>query len=336
VRAGLLSLIVLLAGAALGGIGYHVERTYAVQPPTVTETADGWRISSRHGRLFSGLALSGPRLLWQNGPSIEYFDLASGRLRLLGPGAGMRVTWAPAVGERYATWFEAERDGSLAATAVAYDTVSGRRWKVADVGSVYSYPALSGETAVWCSATEIARPRIGGVRIATGTTFDVADGYGTPVVSDGLVVWAQGASGPFTARELSGGETWPVVPSGASGELTSLALSGRVLAWGQLAPAGQTGAVAATSVDSGETRVFATGVTGLAGPAFDGATVVWAERGTSAAHYRVMGRRLSGGQAFEVASVSGTVVEVAVSDRTVAWIAHAGGSYRVETTELPR
>ena len=64
----------------------------------------------------------------------------------------MRATWDPAVGERYGVWFEAEREASLAAQAVAYDTQTGRRWTVADIGSVRSYPAISGDVAVWRSA----------------------------------------------------------------------------------------------------------------------------------------------------------------------------------------
>ncbi len=335
-RAFLASLLVLVAGTTLGAAGVRIERASSIHPPAVTETSAGWRIGGGHVRGFSGLALNGPRLLWQNGPSIEYVDLESGKLRLLGPGPGMRATWAPAVGERYAIWFEAERTESLAAQAVAYDTQSGRRWTVADVGSVYSYPSLSGDTAVWCSATRIGEPRIGGVRIAAGTPLDVAAEYGTPVVSDGLVVWARGASGPFTARELSGGSPWPVVPGGLGGELTSFALAGRTLVWGQLASSGGPGTVAAASVDDGKTQVVVTGVAGLAGPAFDGVTVVWAEQAGDAATYRVMGRRLGGGPAFAIASVAAPVTEVAVSGGTAAWIAGGGAASWIETKELPR
>ncbi len=336
-RAGLITLLVLLAGAVLGTAWFRMERAYSLRPPAVAETTDGWRVTGSPGRRFSGLALSGPRLLWQNGPSIEYLDLASGRLRLLGPGPGMRSTWAPAVGERYAVWFEADTTGALAAQVVVYDTASGRRWAVADIGSVYSYPSVSGETAVWCAAAKIGEPRLGGVRIITGAPFDIAPEYGTPVVSDGLVVWSRGPSGPFTARELSGGRAWPLATGGQSGELTGFALGARTLVWGQVAAGvDSAGSVLAASVDGGATRPVAAGVAGLVGPAFDGRTAVWAERDDAASGYRIRGRRLGDGPAFTIAAVPGPVTEVAVSGGVAAWLATVAGAVRVETTELPQ
>ncbi len=334
-RAGLVSILVLLVGAVLGTAWFRMERAYSLRPPAVAETTDGWRVIGGPGRRFSGLALNGPRLLWQNGPSIEYLDLTSGKLRLLGPGPGMRSTWAPAVGERYAVWFEADRTGGLAAQVVAYDTGSGRRWPLADIGSVYSYPAVSGETAVWCAAAKIGEPRLGGALISTGAPFDIAPEYGTPVVSDGLVVWARGPSGPFTARELSGGRPWSVAAGTPGGELTGFALAARALVWGQVTPGGDSGSILAAPVDGGEAQAVATGVAGLVGPAFDGRTVVWAERDDDASAYRIRGRRLADGPAFTIAAVPGPVTDVAVSGDVAAWLATAGGGALVETTELP-
>jgi hypothetical protein len=343
-RAALLSLVVLTAGAAMGAAGYHVERTYSVRPPQATRTAGGWRIEAARSGSISGLALDGPRLLFLDGPSIEYVDLRSGKVRLLGPGPGMRATWQPAVGERYALWFEAERTASVAARAIAYDTVSGRRWAVADVGIPYSYAALSGDTAVWCSAAKIGSPGIRGVRIASATGLDVAAGSGTPDVAADLVVWANGPSGPFTARELSGGDAWPVVPQGQGGKLTGFALAGRVIAWGQAASGGA-GTVSLTNVDGGRTTPIATGVPALVGPSFDGKTIVWAERGklsgTGAtpdpdAETRLMARPAAGGPAVVVATTNVAVTEVAVSGRVAAWIASDAGFYWIETARLPR
>ena len=117
------------------------------------------------------------------------------------------------------------------------------------------------------------------------------------------------------------------------GRLTGIALAGRTLVWGQASEAAGTGMVAAVDVDAGETTTLATGLTGLAGPAYDGRTVVWAEKTATGA--RVMGRRL-GGAAFSVATVAGSVSEVAVSGGTVAWISHSGATYRITTTSLPR
>ena len=91
--------------------------------------------------------------------------------------------------------------------------------------------------------------------------------------------------------------------------------------------------VATVDVDAGQTTTLATGLSGLAGPAYDGRTVVWAEKTATGA--RVMGRRL-GGAAFPVATVAGPVSEVAVSGDTVAWISHSGDTYSIATASLPR
>jgi hypothetical protein len=336
-RALLISLAVVAAGFLLGAAWYKLERAASAQPPTVTRTADGWRITARQQREFSGLGLSETRLLWQNGAAIEYLDLASGRLRLLGPGPGKRTTWDPAIGDRYAVWFEAERTESLAASAVAYDTLTGRRWTFAEVGSVRSYPAISGDVAVWCSAAALGSPTINGARVGSGEAFEVAPGDGAPVVSGGLVVWAASWTGPFYAHDLTGGASRPVVASLTNGRLTGLSLSGRTLVWGQSPPdSGSAGGiVAAVDVDGGGTTTLASGVSGLSGPAFDGRTVVWGER--TADGDRVMGRRLGGGPAFVIAAADGAVREVAVSGGTVAWIASPGASGdELIVTRLPR
>ena len=333
-RAVVLSLVVLAAGSALGAVWYHLERSASIQPPAVERTADGWRVTAHHQREFSGLALNGPRLLWQNGASIEYLDLASRHLRLLGPGPGMRTTWDPAVGDRYALWFEAEREASLAVRAVAYDTESGRRWTLAEVGSVRSYPAMSGDVAVWCSARTIGAPTINGARIGSGKTFEVAAGDGAPVVAGGLVVWATSWTGPFVAGDVVTGTTWPVAASLTGARLTAIALAGRTLVWGQ-GDADGSGVVAAVDVDGGPTTTVASGISGLAGPSYDGRTVVWAEQ--TASGDRVMGRRLGEADAFVVAEVDGAVTEVAVSGATVAWIQRtSGSSYVVIVSRLPR
>ncbi len=332
-RAALVSLAIVAVGAALGGVGYRFERTHAVQPPRIERTGGGWTITALHGREFSGLGLNGRHLLWQDGASIEYIDLEEGAIRLLGPGPGMHTTWDPAVGSRYAVWFEAEREASIAAQAVAYDTQTGRRWTVADAGAVRSYPAISGDVAVWCSARELGVPSINGVRVGSGELLDVASGTGAPVVSEGLVVWATTWTGPFVAGDVGGGPTWPVAATLTRGRLTAIALAGRTLVWGQASDEAGTGVVAAVDVDAGGTTTLATGLSGVAGPAYDGRTIVWAEK--TAAGARVMGRRLDGA-AFSVATVAGLVSEVAVSDDTVAWISHSGDSYSITTTSLPQ
>lgn len=259
-RAAVVSLVVLAAGSALGAGAYHVERSRSIRPPSVQRTAGGWLVTAHHQREFSGLALSDEGVFWQNGAAIEYLRLDDGRLRLLGPGPGMRTTWDPAADDRYVVWFEAERQESLAAQAIVYDTESGRRRPLADVGSVRSYPAVSGDVAVWCSARAIGQPSVNGARIGRGATFEVAPGNGAPVVSGGLVVWATSWSGPFVAAELASGASWPVTAGLPEGRLTGLALAGRTLVWGQSSDAAGSGVVSAVSVDGGETTAIAEGV----------------------------------------------------------------------------
>jgi hypothetical protein len=224
---------------------------------------------------------------------------------------------------------------SVAAQLVVYDTVTGRRWVDGDVGSVRSYPALSGSLAVWCSAVKLGQPAIIGSYVAGGEQLiDIAEGDGAPVASDGLVVWAQSWAGPFVARELPGESTWPVSASMTTGKLTGLALSGRTLVWGQGSDASGSGVVSTLDVDRGGQKTVASGITGLAGPSYDGKTIVWAE--ATASGGRVMARRPGSGDAFVVAGANGTVTEVAVSGDTVAWIEHTGGSYAIVVKRLPR
>ena len=45
-RALLVSLVIVAAGAALGAAGYRVERSRWVRTPTVERTSDGWRLTS--------------------------------------------------------------------------------------------------------------------------------------------------------------------------------------------------------------------------------------------------------------------------------------------------
>jgi len=326
--------VVLAVGASVGALSFFVERALWLHPPVTTRSADGWRVESRHGRRFSGLALCGERLIWQNGPSIELLDLAAGKLRLLGPGPGMRATWAPAIGERYAVWFEAVSGKASTADVIAYDSVVGRRWKVAEIGEVYSLPSLSGTTAVWCSANGSATA-VSGVDIVTGERLAIADGYGSPHISQELVVWSAHDAWPLTARDLTSNRTWSVVPAAAGGRFAQIVLAQRVLAWGQPAVGGSATSVMKAGVGGGTTQVVAAAVAGLEGPAFDGTTVAWAQDGPAGAGGVVMARR-GESPAFVVATRSTPILEVVVSGSTVAWLTQQGDVSVIETGELPR
>jgi hypothetical protein len=318
----------------LGAVGYNAERSAGIRLPVVTRTDTGWLLTAREQREFSGLGLSGRRLIWQDGASIEYMDLDRGDALLLGPGPGMRTTWDPAIGDRYAIWFEAERQVSVAAQAVVYDTRTGRRWVRQDVGSVSSYPAISGDLAVWSSAMTLGEPAVWALHIiGDEPAAQVATGYGAPVVSGGLVVWARSWTGPFEAKELSTDTTWQAVGGLSTGKLTGLALFGRTLVWGQASKEDGSGIVEACSVDGGDTQTLASGVDGLSGPSYDGRTVVWGEKGEGGGG-RVMARRPAAGTTSVLAETSGAVTEVAVSGDLVAWIEHDAAGYSIVVRRL--
>jgi hypothetical protein len=334
-RAALWSLVVLIAGVALGAAGYHAERSAGFAMPVAERTDTGWLLSAPGQHELTGLGLSGRRLIWQDGASIEYLDLDRGKVLLLGPGPGMRTTWDPAISDSYAIWFEAERSESVAAQAVVYDISRGRRWVRSEIGSVYSYPAVSGERAVWSSAMDIGEPAVWGARIGGDEPpHQIAPGYGAPVVSGNLVVWARSWTGPFTAKEIETGVTWRAADGLTNGKLTGLALSGRTLVWGQARQEDGSGVVATCNVDGGRTRAVTSQVSGLSGPSYDGRTVVWGEK--AAGGGRVMARRLDDGDAFVVAGTAGAVTEVAVSGGLVAWIQHDASGYAIVVRELPR
>ena len=195
----------------------------------------------------------------------------------------MRTTWDPAVSDRYAVWFEAERQASIAARLVVYDTVTGRRWTDGDVGSVRSYPALSGSLAVWCSAVSWgSRASWAPGSPGGGQFIPIADGDGAPVVSGNLVVWARSWTGPFVAA------------SSRAVRLAGLRLADRRRAHRPraLRPHARVGAAGQRErlrrgrrrdVDGGGRQMLASGVTGLAGPSYDGKTVAWSETTAPAA-----------------------------------------------------
>ena len=171
-------------------------------------------------------------------------------------------------------------------------------------------------------------PAILGSYVAGGEQLiPIADGNGAPVVSGGLVVWAQSWSGPFVASDIPSGSKWPVSTSMTGAKLTGLALSGRTLVWGRVSDASGSGVVAAVDVDGGAQQTVASGISGLVGPSYDGRTIVWAERvgdaptAIDSAHpyggFRVMGRHLADSRPFLVAEVADPVTEVAVSGDTV-------------------
>ena len=72
----------------------------------------------------------------------------------------------------------------------------------AEIGSVHSYPSLSGDIAVWCSASARSTcPSINGVRDRAAASPRGRRRGRAPVVSGGLVVWA--TAGPVRSWPAS-------------------------------------------------------------------------------------------------------------------------------------
>jgi hypothetical protein len=339
----LFATLVLLAGAALGAGGFLLEQATANWRPQIVRTQTGWRITDKRLLGFGGLALSGERIAWQDGPSILLLDLRSGKVKLLGPGAEARATWQPAVSDRYAVWFESAQAGAASADAWTYDVATRRRRQVAAVNEVLSLPSVSGTTTVWCT-TQDAKLQIVGVDLTNDKSFDVAAEYGQPVIDGALAAWARstgGGASTFVLADVTQGRSWTVVPSGMGGaaHLTGFDLSGRTLVWGQRDAQTGVGRIVAQNIDSGASSAVAETATATTAPSIDAGTVVWAEQTPGAAvAYRVMGRRLGGGPAFQIARVAGRVQSALVSGDTVVWLVdngHHSDSW-IETVKVPR
>jgi hypothetical protein len=346
-RALLFAALVLLVGMALGGAGFFLERSMSTWRPEITRTASGWRIAQAHRVPLSAMTLGGDNLAWGCGPSIIVMDLRSGRLKLLGPGPASRATWDPAASRRYVVWFEAEGTSAGEASAWVYDAATRRRRHLAALGSVLSLPSASGNLTAWCSTTkDEGAPSIVTVDMTTGKESVVAPEYGKPVLDGGLVTWpthmgSTGMPAAWALVDLSQGRRWSLVPATTlrNADFVGYDLSGRTLVWGQIDPASRRGRVVAQNVDDGAASVVAevTDGAGLSSaPAIDGALVVWAETPAIAGSSRVMGRRLGGGPAFLVRAVEGSVLSMAISGDTIAWLAQRGNTTFIETVKVPR
>lgn len=321
-------MLVLVAGACLGAAGFAAEQHYRHWLPKPVRENGGWRVVDQHGRRFSGLSLSGGHLTWQDGPLILLMDLASGRVRVLGPGAENRSTSRPVVSDRYVVWFEGRATGAERGEAYSYDLDSRRRRPVAAVVRPASYAAVSGGRAVWTELTEGGAARLRALDLSSGASQSVATRGGEPLVDGDLVVLKRSGPGgdALAALDLTTRREWRLVAANGQA-MTGFAVSGGRVTWGWTDATGGAGRVLIRDVATGATELVAE-APGLAGPAMDGDLVVWAEAGSGGGSV-IRGRRLGGGPAFEIAATGARVETVQVSDGTVAWLAQEGGSRSV-------
>ena len=200
---------------------------------------------------------------------------------------------------------------SLAAQAIAYDiadgtALDGRRRRLRAARTPPS-------PATWpCGARRQGVGAAGHLRGAHRSGEEpcqVAPGYGAPVVSGRLVVWAQSWTGSLRREGARRADaSWPVVGRPLRRRADGLALAGRTLVWGQVDPAsgsrrrGRRDRVDGGGHDDARRRADRASPA----PPTTAGTVVWGESRPRPAS-RVMGRRLGGGPAFVVADVDGAV-----------------------------
>ena len=303
----------------------------AVQPPAIEQTGDGWRITGQRGREFSGLALNGPRLHLA-GRRLHRVrrTWARATMRLLGPGPGHAHHLGPGgrralrrlVRGRAARRASPRRRSPTTRRPAAAGPSGRRRLRRTRI------PAISGDLAVWCSAQGDRRDRrstacasaaasrfqvaaavrrAGRLRRASSSGRDELDG-----TVHGRGHRQRHAAGPWrpaSRRPAHRASPWPAGPSSGARRSDD----GR-------APASWPRSTWTAGHDDARR-----GPHRPRRPAYDGRTVVWGgERPRPAA--RVMGRRLgSGARLRRRRRWPATVIEVAVSGDTVAWIESAAG-----------
>jgi hypothetical protein len=331
----LISLVVLLAGAVLGAAAFTFEQSRATWRPQVSATGTGWRISTSHGLRLGGSALGGDRLAWEAGPFTLLTDLRSGRSRLLGAAASAGSASGPSISDRFVVWLQAPVYGSSEAIVWDYDISQGRRTRLDGVQGISQSPAVSGTTAVWETFVGDGTQRIDGADLVTGRRFSLGASGGASqlVISGSLVAWVAPHPSPpapsvITVVDLADGRRWGIAPYPQSqgSDILGIALAGRILVWSRSTAAGDE--ILSYDLDTAAARTIAQGV-GHSPLAADGDLVVWAQPSTQG-DTRVVGLRLSRGDPFTIAAVSGGAVRsVLVSGNTVAW--HVAGTLLFDT-----
>lgn len=343
-----IAVLIMLAGAALGGVGYRLEQSHAAWRPRVTATADGWRITSSLGLRYADPALSGSYLAWDAGPFTVLVDLRSGHSKLLGVAQTAGAVVGPAVSDRYIVWFE--QGGNEESPLYAYDIAAHRRTRLAPQGQILERPAIFGSTLVWFgympgAPASAGTNEIRGMRLPDGRQFLVATGDGdsldTPVISGTTVAWQRrGGSSPveFVVTDLLSGRRRIIVPAGQTSDhrASGLALSGSTLLWLMSDQVRGVSSIHTYDMTSGASRIVPAGRMAT-NAAIDGDLIVWAQRDGAAT--RIMGRRLTAATDVQIAAVpSGLVGAVCVSGDTAAWVVdgHGGSLSGIQTARVPR
>ena len=329
--------LVIAVGALLGVAGFAVDQARATWRPVVTKTASGWRISQPHLGVDQP-ALAAGRLVWTAGAYTVMADLASGRSKLLGVAGSPHSVFPPRISSRFVVWQDVTGSTSQQSRVFSYDIQVGRRqhWPT---GPLDSEPVVCGTSAYWASPATSDTDAVVVCDLETGrrrVLAEVSHFVGWLTADNDFVVWARQpapqAQFTLTLFELATGTARDLVLPGQSpgSHFGEPVLAGGVLVWLRM-PASGSSTIESDDLRTAAATLVATGA-GLTAPAFDGATVVWAQQnGTDTVVY---GRRPSG-DVLTIATVKAPVASVMVSGRTVAWWAGVGADSWVATTELP-
>ena len=353
-RALLLALLVALGGGALGAAAFARQNAHQTWRPDVTRTATGWRIVPPGARPPSNPVVGGDHVVWTWGADTLLFDLSTGKTRLIGAGGRATDVMPASISDRYVVWVQGLSPMEFTGDRVTYvyDTGSGRRYVLPADVQPQTVMVLAGDTGLWIAGRG-ATPEIRAYDLATGRQSVVATGdVSYPLFADGtLVAWysktpqisPQGGRipSPLLVKDTANG-TVTTVPPPAPGLPDTTAQTGWVavrdgvlLGVGTI-PGSHGSPVMVRDVAGGATRVMGTAKQGTI-PAMDAGRVVWLESPAGDPGMTVvMGRRLDGSPAFEIARVRGLVDTVSLSGDTVAWLTRGNTAFWIETATLPR
>jgi hypothetical protein len=331
-----------VVGAIIGVAGFAFEQTHTDWRPHATKTVRGWRVTQPYLGIDEPV-MAGDHLAWQSGPYTITMDLRSGKSRLIGNAGDTQSLTPPAVSSSAAMWVEYTPGAQEKTLIYAYDFSSHRRQRLLETSADLDTPAVAGSTVYWLrgqsSATAVVACDIASGRrrvLATGS------GLGPFLLAYGsLVVWShQGQPGglfTLTVLDTTDGTTTSLaLPGQASGTIFETPiLAGDTLAWLRTDKQSAAATISTYDLRTLAARQVAAG-RDLVAPAFDGATVVWAQPGAEGGGDDVMGQRLAGGAAFRIARVPESVDSVMVSGDRVAWWVGRGPLSWVETSRLPR
>ena len=331
----------VVVGALLGVAGFAADQTHSDWRPHATKTALGWRVTQPSVGV-NQPSLAGDHLAWQAGTYTVAMDLRTGKARLLGNAGDAQSLTPPAASPNAAVWV-ADAPGSHANTLVyVYDFSSGRRRHLSQTSADLDTPAIAGESVYWLRG-EGSATAVVACDLASGKQQVLASGsgLGSFLLADGtLVVWSRQShpSAPFVLTMLDtadGTTTDLALPGQSSGAIFDTpVLAADTLAWLRTDDRGS------STIDTYDLRTLVarqiTAGRNLVGPAFDGTTVVWAQPATTGGGEVVMGLRLTGGPAFQIAQVPDGVQYVMVSGDRVAWWVGTGPSSWLGVSRLPR